>query len=410
MRVISYSNDPYLENGYYLYNNTIHTDRHTIAEDIVSDYNNMKNYDNNLSFYFHDKHFSSFNWTKEPNESLKTLYKQRAIQLRDSYKYLILSYSGGSDSHEVLETFLENNIFIDEIYISNWEKLLNKIDRNELLQDEHLKFFMEYELNVIPMMKKIKEKSPNTKISIIDSSDFLHNDILSGNFDILGMRNTNGGALRGLMVPIPMTIKIFSGHNIARIAKKDTAFIVGIEKPRILLIDNKIYFCFSDAGYTYDKLINNKLIDKMCKIEYFYWSPNASYIPIKQAHIIKKELETDYNFYNQYINTETKAIQHDTHKKIGHNQWYDFERILMTKIYSNLDSLNYFPGKPKIISPELKLLVKYHGLGTKITGSYKEAYSYRSKKYHVLKGNLLKRTIITKKYFIGIFEPKWLRG
>ena len=123
MKIFSYNPDPFLYNGYYLYDGNIHTDRHTIADEIVSDKIKYNEYmkEDKVSFYFHDDYFSQFDWTKEPQQSLKELYKQRAIQLRDKYDYLILSYSGGSDSHQALETFLNNNIFIDEIFISTWE-------------------------------------------------------------------------------------------------------------------------------------------------------------------------------------------------------------------------------------------------------------------------------------------------
>jgi len=59
--------------------------------------------------------FDQCNWSQEPAQDLKTLYKQRAQQLRDTYKYLILGFSGGSDSIFMLHAFIENNIYPDEV-------------------------------------------------------------------------------------------------------------------------------------------------------------------------------------------------------------------------------------------------------------------------------------------------------
>lgn len=59
--------------------------------------------------------FDSVDWQTEPLESMKELSKQRAQHIRDTYDYIILYHSGGSDSTTVLNSFLDNNIFIDEI-------------------------------------------------------------------------------------------------------------------------------------------------------------------------------------------------------------------------------------------------------------------------------------------------------
>ena len=66
-------------------------------------------------FYFYDEEFSKINWFIEPKDSLQTLYRKRAEQIRQDYEYVILAYSGGHDSTQVLETFYYNNIHINEI-------------------------------------------------------------------------------------------------------------------------------------------------------------------------------------------------------------------------------------------------------------------------------------------------------
>ena len=69
--------------------------------------------DYNVRFHYNDDFYSVLNVRQEPTETLKELYKRRAQQLRDKYDYLILSYSGGSDSFNILNTFLNNNIKLD---------------------------------------------------------------------------------------------------------------------------------------------------------------------------------------------------------------------------------------------------------------------------------------------------------
>lgn len=64
--------------------------------------------------------WSSVNWKKEPEQSFFDLCKLRAQQIRDTHDYIILYYSGGSDSYTILSAFLESGIFIDEIVISHF--------------------------------------------------------------------------------------------------------------------------------------------------------------------------------------------------------------------------------------------------------------------------------------------------
>ena len=71
-----------------------------------------------ITFRIHESEdFDNYTWSIEPKSSLKQLQKERALQLRDTYDYLKLWFSGGGDSTTVLNTFLENNIHIDEICV-----------------------------------------------------------------------------------------------------------------------------------------------------------------------------------------------------------------------------------------------------------------------------------------------------
>lgn len=120
-----------LATGYYKFGNKIYLSRQDMLDDAMLLLS--KNYSLPLmQFIFNEEVFDKIDWTIEPSFSLKELYTQRAQQLRDDYDYLILSYSGGSDSHEILGTFLENNIFIDEIQVMHYEKAMSRFDRSVL--------------------------------------------------------------------------------------------------------------------------------------------------------------------------------------------------------------------------------------------------------------------------------------
>ena len=67
---------------------------------------------------FHDDAYSKETWSQEPTEDLYELYRQRAMQLRLQYQNVLLYYSGGIDSHAILNVFVENNIPLDGIIVS----------------------------------------------------------------------------------------------------------------------------------------------------------------------------------------------------------------------------------------------------------------------------------------------------
>jgi hypothetical protein len=60
-----------------------------------------------VEWKFNNQAFDTYNWSIEPEQSLDQLYDRRANDLREKYDYLILSYSGGADSHNILMALLD---------------------------------------------------------------------------------------------------------------------------------------------------------------------------------------------------------------------------------------------------------------------------------------------------------------
>jgi hypothetical protein len=124
---------------------------------------------NDVKYHFYDSAYKSLDWTKEPTEDLKIMYKRRAQQLRDTYDYLVLSFSGGSDSTNVLKSFVDNGIKLDEIFceypfehIEKTSHLFN-YDRNDssLISYEWL-------TAAKPTLQKLSKTNPEIKITIKD--------------------------------------------------------------------------------------------------------------------------------------------------------------------------------------------------------------------------------------------------
>lgn len=93
--------------------------------------------------------YNTYDFSNEPKESLQVLFKNQAQKIRDSYKTVRLYFSGGSDSHLILRTFLDNNIPIDEIIC---------------LKSGFASADFEIDNYAIPILKKLDLK--NTKVHI----------------------------------------------------------------------------------------------------------------------------------------------------------------------------------------------------------------------------------------------------
>lgn len=109
-------------------------------------------------FHWYEDAFSRLNPSIEPTETLAELCRQRAQELRDTYPYIRLFYSGGTDSHTALVSFIDNNIHLDEIVVDI------KLDKDTNTAENTTN--REIAIATIPYLKTIAHRLPKTKITI----------------------------------------------------------------------------------------------------------------------------------------------------------------------------------------------------------------------------------------------------
>ena len=74
--------------------------------EVLREYNKSKQ-----AIHFHiPEAYDDYDFTTPPMESLEELCKQKAVRLRESNDKIVIWYSGGCDSHYILNIFLKNNI------------------------------------------------------------------------------------------------------------------------------------------------------------------------------------------------------------------------------------------------------------------------------------------------------------
>jgi hypothetical protein len=274
-----------------------------------------------VSWYFQDDIYSKYPWHIEPIESLDELYNKRARELREKYDYLILCFSGGADSNNVLETFIRQNIHLDEIvtvYTEYTLKVHANLDSRDTSNDN---LPAEHVLNAIPRLKYASEKLPKTKITIIDDTESLFNNLKNYKDESwIFKRNDH------LSPFAPARFNFFEVKDIReRLDKyKSIGIIYGRDKPKLRLNGNKIFTAFSDIALNTIKASTHNPDYNNITTEYFYW--NSSCLPMlaKQAHTIKRWLENNPSYLSYWKDpslSENRSMQENLLRNIIYTTW-----------------------------------------------------------------------------------------
>ena len=212
-----------------------------------------------MEWNFNETEFSKVDWKTEPNETLKQLYYQRALQLRHTYDYLILNYSGGSDSKTILDTFLNNNIRIDELLVRWPKKGSENVYTPNAYDYVPENVYSEWDLVILPDLQWIATHHPHIKITVWDYTE----EVEKHYKDIDWIVKVNGEHLN------PAQIGRYSmGMDVhKRVLDKGrkVGHIHGLDKPRVAHENGKFYSFFLDSvanlsGTMYDDSVDPALL------------------------------------------------------------------------------------------------------------------------------------------------------
>lgn len=301
-----------LKLGYYQVGNQVHLNK--ISALIDGTKRNI-----HPQWIFNNEIFDKFDWSIEPEESLQELYAQRAREIRNTYDYIVLAYSGGSDSENVFNTFVKNNLRIDEIYTSFPMEMAEKkgADQWDYSSANQLS---EWELTVKPKLKWIRQNYPEIKITCYDWAQGYEQYKIDDDFVLVRDNNI-----------AYFTDQRWSLEKVPSIDKKlnqikNSILLTGTCKPRLCLQDNTYKLYFIDQikhGPTYELNLDRTV--------WFYWHPHSAKIISKQSHEIIKFFEKNPVF-KQYIQWPQTPRARDF-----------YESAIRAIIYPD-QNLNYFQG------------------------------------------------------------------
>jgi hypothetical protein len=226
-------------------------------------------------------------WTTEPPVGIEELYRQRDEQLREQYDHLVLFYSGGADSHTILQTFIKNNIKIDEVFVYGAFKAEEKTIQT-LGWDRSPGYYTREVVSIVKPVLKELQKYQKFKITIWDWTDRTLEVLANPDwFWDVGTRFAPDAIPRQYLHEAFRHNDQFEGRG------KKVGFVFGVDKPRLFRDQHHVYFAFTDTMITTAVGNNSDIQGRYWENdEYFYWSPNLPLLVVKQAHLI-------YNFLRQ---------------------------------------------------------------------------------------------------------------
>lgn len=240
-----------------------------------------------ISWHFNDDIFSSIDWSIPIEESLDEIYKKRALQLRNKYDYVSLFYSGGVDSTNILNSFVDNNIHLDEIVMyrpNKYDTMSNMLDKSGN------NVYSEIKYAAIPYLEKYLS-STKTKIRIIDFETDTNN-FLSSDYLISQYSNSLYNIASATISKIAFSVLDKEWRKLYDQGKR-VAHIHGCDKPPIRYgVREGFWFNFRDI-MSYNFVPNfsdsdSELLEKHQFHELFYWTPDVPEIVVKQCQVIKK--------------------------------------------------------------------------------------------------------------------------
>lgn len=230
---------------------------------------------------FNDDIFSSIDWKIPIETPLTELYRQRAQQIRDSYDFVSIYFSGGVDSAAVIRAFIDNNILIDEI-------VMVRINCADVVRDSTgAHYESEIMLAAYPYLKEVIRDS-RTSIRFLDIDDtaieFSTNSTMLEQYQYLNFCNPGNFLKQGCILFDKTWTDLYEKG-------KRVAHVMGVDKPVIIYGNGKYTFNFTDhsphqfqALFPTESSIRKESFEFL---EFFFWTPSLPQLVIKQCQIVK---------------------------------------------------------------------------------------------------------------------------
>jgi hypothetical protein len=285
-----------------------------------------------VSWVYNDSILENLDWYTEPQQGLTELYRQRAQQIRDQYDYVILMVSGGGDSTNMLYSFLENGIHVDEVIASapiSGLKNFNVDENNKSAANQIAETF----LAQMPLLKTVAERWPNIKITINDY------------FETITKFQTDEWIFKGSswMHPSAARHDLSNLQHIRHLGEsgKKVAKVYGVDKPMIARgTSGNLYNCIFDGSI---QVPNHQTTNEnFSTIEpiLFYITPDMPELMIKQCHVLAKWMYSGIDQQAKYARLTMLDKSSSIEYQGSFKRTSVHHRAIIPAIYPALDGMN----------------------------------------------------------------------
>lgn len=266
---------------------------------------------------FHDEIFAKFDWMQEPDQTISDLYTARCRQIRDKYDHVVLHYSGGSDSHNILSHFVKNNILVDEVLVSVPQQYYDKhtvADLSRASKNLH----NEWHHVIKPDLAWIAVNLPRTKITVYDHTQDMLDFRVDQDWILHAGEHCNPNIVSRINRCMAIDLDLYDSKRVGH--------VYGIDKPQVFCHEDGWYFSFLDSILSIQSSSKTTFDHHdHVTVENFYWSPDMPALLIKQAHMVRhyflKHPELAHLATHLRRSREHKALYQDIIREVIYPYW-----------------------------------------------------------------------------------------
>ncbi len=250
---------------------------------------------NPITWHILENELNGIDTTVEPSETLEELYAERARKIREQYDYLVIHFSGGTDSSKIVDIFYRNNIRVDEIFHRTYNENERK-KASACLGDPEA---VEVEALTNPRLDFIKSNLwPDIKIRQLDITDGMIEAFDGGKWfreKYFSSTDVSVPWRSDWEISVPEWLRLTNqGMKIGH--------IIGKEKPLVYKDDIGYYFVFTDKFVNSWIMPRRKFVGYPMYKELFYLHPDCAKMIIKQAHILKNNIKNNDWIFDPNLN------------------------------------------------------------------------------------------------------------
>lgn len=255
-----------------------------------------------VTWDFRSEVFDNIDWKIPVEKTLKELYRERAVQIRESYDYVSLLFSGGVDSANILKTFIDNDIHLDEVVMY----MPKALDANASFDLDKTNIDSEILYAALPYLRNYL-KTTKTKVRIIDFIPITKKLLVNEN--LLAQYNNSIQSLSFHIIPKLAMMTLDEEWNSLYDKGVNVCHLHGAEKPMVNYSYTHGYsFQFTDivswkflSEYT---TASSEAREKHQFHELFYWTGDLPELVIKQCQLVKAKAEED-PFFRYALSSKT---------------------------------------------------------------------------------------------------------